>query len=221
MKISLYAIRVSKILLAAVLLTAVSAAAQPIVIDGQFDPAEWSSATVYKFPVNLPGGGTTTGFLYATNDISNLYFCVRVKEPAIYAAESVVISLDADGDRYLSAGDDELVLSISGYCSRQKTFTDTFRYSGMPPCPPGTLCSGKDTDFGGTNDGNGAVDNDGSWTTYEMWHPRASADFAHDVQWARRNEVGIATFVRLIDASNVIADTDYPGYSGFTWYVLH
>jgi hypothetical protein len=221
MKLSLNALRVSASLLGAVLLTAATASAQVIVIDGQFDPTEWSTATVYKFPVNLPGGGTTIGYLYATNDISNLYFCVRVKEPAIYAAESVVVSLDANGDRYLTDGDDELVLSINGYCSRQKTFADTFRYSGMPPCPAGMLCSGIDTDFGGTNDGNGAIDNDGTWTTYEMWHPRASADYQHDVQWARRNEVGIATSVTLIDASNTGANTGYPSFVTFVTYVLH
>jgi len=202
-----------------------TAGAQPIVIDGHFDPAEWAGATSYAFSVNLPGGGTTPGQLYIANDRHNLYMAMRVKEPATQAAESFVIEFDNPAvDGVIGPGDDGLVLSISGFCNRQKEFSDDFRYTGMPPCPPGQICSGKDVDFGGTSDGNGAVDNDGTWTTYELWHPLASADVTHDIQIRRgREELRFTVMQRLIDASNTIADTFYPGpaFGALATYVVH
>ncbi|HEY8133087.1 MAG TPA: hypothetical protein VII12_14500 [Thermoanaerobaculia bacterium] len=207
------------------LFAAISATAQPIVIDGQFTAAEWAAATNYSFSVNLPGGGTTSGQLYIANDRDNLYVCMRVQEPVTYAAESFVIEFDSPArDGVIGAGDDGLVLSISGFCNRQKTFTDDFRYTGIPPCPPATICSGRDVDFGGTSDGNGAVDNDGTWTTYELWHPLASADVTHDIQFRRRrDELQFTVMQRLIDATNTIADTFYPGpgFGALATYVIH
>jgi hypothetical protein len=206
------------------LLAVGSAFAQPIVIDGQFNPAEWSGATSYSFSVNLPGGGTTSGLLYIQNDRDNLYVAMRVKEPLISAAESFDIEFDGPvRDGLLGNGDDGLVLSITGSCPRTKEFSDDFRYTA-PPCPPASLCSARDIDSGGTSDGNGAVDNDGTYTTYELWHPLASADAAHDIQVRRRREeLQFTVMQRLIDASNTIADTFYPGpgFGALATYVVH
>ncbi|HEV8657147.1 MAG TPA: hypothetical protein VGS96_00850 [Thermoanaerobaculia bacterium] len=202
-------------------MTAVPLYAQtPIVIDGQFDKLEWISATQHSFTVNLPGGGTTNGELYVTNDAANLYFCVRIQESFISPAETAIISLDANGDGILSVGDDEIVVSTGGYCWSQKQFADTVRYNPGKSCPSG-LCSALDTALGGTSDGNGAVGSDGVWTTYEIWHPRAGADFMNDVQWPKAGEVvGIAVSAALLDANNNGVWTFYPAPFLFTTYTI-
>lgn len=217
--------KINLLSIAAVLMFVVgSVSAQtPVVIDGSFDAAEWASAMKYTFKVIMPNGSTTPGELYIQNDAANLYFCIRVKETSMSPTSSLVVSLDSNFDRVISAGDDELVLNVSNaWCSYSKTFTDTVRYTGGA-CPAGYLCSGDDTSLGGTKDGNGAADNDGSWTTYEMWHPRASADVANDVQWYKPAKVGVAVMIRLFDLSGAMADTFYPGpyYGGFTGYYVH
>ena len=96
---------------------ALTATAQPIVIDGQFTAAEWAAATNYSFSVNLPGGGTTSGQLYIANDRDNLYVCMRVKEPAISAAESFDIEMDANRSSVLDSGDDVLLLTVLKFLS--------------------------------------------------------------------------------------------------------
>ena len=193
----------------------------PIVIDGQFDPAEWAAATNYAFTVNLPAGGATSGQLYIINDKNNLYICMRVQEPATQAAESFAIDFDAPSrDNAIGPGDDGLVLSIFGFCARQKVFADDFWYSGAPPCPAGALCSGKDTDFGGTSDGNGAVDNDGAWTTFELWHPLASGDLAHDIHFKHRDELKFRVEQVGIDATNTMALMFYPAQTQLATYVI-
>lgn len=150
---------------------------------------------------------------------------MRVNEPAMYAGESFVIEFDAPArDGVIGVGDDGLVLSISGFCNRQKDFSDNFRYGGKPPCPPAAICSARDIDDGGTSDGNGAVDNEGTWTTYELWHPLSDADVTHDIQFRRRRaELRFTVMQRLLDASSTIGDTFYPGpgFGALATYVIH
>ena len=213
-----------KVCLFVLSLTAPTVSAQPIVIDGHFDPAEWASATTYGFDVTLPGGGTTPAKLFITNDRSNLYVALRVKEPAFYYSEAIDIWFDSPArDGVVGSGDDELVLSFNNGCIGNKSFFDSFLYTGGG-CPAGAICASVDSAAGGTTDGNGAVDNDGTWTTFELWHPLASADVPHDMQVRKRDDLGFVVMYRYADPSATVTDTFFPGPfrgSGLATYVTH
>jgi hypothetical protein len=190
---------------------AAMASAQPVVIDGVYDPAEWSSATVYPLTVNLPGGGTTSGALFLWNDSRNLYAGVVYKRTTLDAGTSVEFDFDSPAtDGAISYGDDAVVLIAWSGCPAGKTFYDDFR-SSRPPCNPGFPCGVFDTDDGGTSDGNGAVGNDGKYSVHELWHPLASADVAHDIQAGPGMTLPFTLTITLGNGSGAPAETYYPG----------
>lgn len=210
----------SRLSLCILVFAASTAAAQPIVIDGHFDPAEWSTASVYGFPINLPGGGTTSAKMFITNDRDNLYVAIRIQEPTISTSESFALSVDATRDGTIGAGDDAVVLNFGSQCVNTKSFHDDFYYVGGT-CPAGVICSAADASAGGTTDGNGAVDNDGSFTTFELWHPLASADAAHDMLFRRgRETLRFSVLFRYTTPGPVVTDTDFP-LGGLAGYVIH
>jgi hypothetical protein len=195
---------------AAVFLVAASVAAQPVVVDGRFDPAEWTGAAVYTFTVNLPGGGTTAGELYLTNDASNLFAAVRYQQPALDPITNVTLEFDSPAtDGVIGHQDDIVGVASSGTCSRVTTFGDAVRWQKRP-CPRGTLCGFLDTDLGGAAHGNGAVGNDGTWTAIEMWHPLASGD-ALDMNVASGDKLWFTLNIALFGSSTAVTDTFYPG----------
>lgn len=183
---------------------------QPVVIDGEFDPAEWSGATLDSFSVNVPGGGTTPGELYLKNDSANLYVALRYQRSALDIPSAMELYADSpavDGTPG-GYGDDGFGVTTGSGCPIVKLFYDEFVSFGKT-CP---ICLFKDSDFGGTTDGNGAVGNDGVWTTYEMWHPLASADSAHDIQVGPGQKL---IFNVAIDVNTVYTST--PVYA----YLIH
>lgn len=198
-------------------LFAAAAAAQPMVIDGEFDSGEWAGASIYGFTVNLLDGTTTDGKLYIKNDADNLYVCMRVAEPAMQVGASFYIEIDSPGtDGAIGDDDDVLVLTASASACEPKRFADVIRFD-EPPCPPGAVCSAEDIDAGGTRDGNGAAGNDGSWSTFEMWHPLASADTANDMQLPVKSSMGFRASMWFADGGGTVVNTFYPS-SGLETY---
>lgn len=184
--------------------------AQPVVIDGAFDPAEWAGASVYPLTVNLPGGGTTTGALHLKNDASNLYVAVIYNRPALDPDTNVILEIDSPGtDGAIGLKDDGILLRTSGGCPLTKQFYDSFRYN-LPGCGPGGICSYDDSVFGGTTNGNGAAGNDGTLSVHELWHPLNSGERV-DMSFGAGDKMRFTLMIRLFDTTGAMADTFYPG----------
>lgn len=177
-------------------------------IDGILDPKEWLNAGRVDFLINLPGGGITPASFFVMNNRKQLYVALRLRQPAMPAASTVSMELDANGDGVLSDGDDGLLLNPDAGVG----FVDLVRTSASP-CPPNSLCGFFDTTVGGTADGSGAFGNDGTYTVYEMAHPLNSGD-PNDIAMKRGQVIAFFVSFRLI-TGNVIADTNFPFYTLF------
>lgn len=175
------------------------------VIDGIFDCREWDSAQTVDFQVNVPEGGTAPARLYFMNDDKFLYVGLRILREKNWSSSFAVI-LDANYDRWLTAGDDLMVLSHSVYSGNR--VTDGVYYTGGT-CPIGAICSGSDVDFGGRNDVSGAVGEDGKYVMYELSKPLATMD-GWDATMPIGSLIAMTFDLRVFGADGKFADTEYP-----------
>ena len=172
-------------------------------IDAKMTRREWRHADSIRFDVNLPGGGTTPARLFVMNDAHNFYAALRFARTAVDPGNSFNLEFDNDHDCVRENGDDAQVMnpSIGG-------IVDDFR-TNDPPCPPGApvaACAPRDTDVGGSNDGDGAFANDGAVTVYEVSHPLDSGDTGHDIAVGPGDRLGMTVFVRMIGPGGVFPD---------------
>jgi hypothetical protein len=132
------------------------------------------------------------------NDTDNLHLAVRVQRPSLDQS-AVGFEFDNDHDGVREPGDD--AIHVNGHPIFGSAFFDSFR----GPCvndPPGSMnCASNDDQVGGTNDGQGAAANDGTYSVYELSHPLNSADDPHDVGLGAGQTVGFQVWVRLIVGS--------------------
>ncbi len=169
-------------------------------IDGVIGAAEWSAVSPHAITVNLPGGGTTSGTLYAMNDQNNLYLAVEYQKSG-FSSVNDQVSFQFDNDHAGGArviGDDAFFLNT---IQSPTTFSDTVRTTITPPCPAGGTianCEPLDTTLGGTNDGSGAVTNDGTKTMFEFSHPLNSGD-VNDFSLTDTSTVGFHVRIGLKD----------------------
>lgn len=185
-------------------------------IDGILAPGEWDHADNIIFEVGLAsnGGGTAEGILYIYNDATNLYLAVKVVSTTL-EADSVVFQFDSDNNGSLfSNGDDVLFISSPTRGGLPFLFYDGVR-TNEPPCgegnPPG-WCGFEDVKAGGTNDGQGAVTNNGIFRFYEFSHPLNSGDDTHDFSLASGDIVGYRLSIRYCESNCV--DTYVPSSPG-------
>jgi hypothetical protein len=137
-------------------------------IDGLLGPGEWDNAVQLDVPINVPaidGGGTVPGTLYVMNDETNLYFGLKV--PRSLPRSNFNVGLDNNHNGGLEPGEDVIGVSPGG-------FFDNF-VTAVVPCPPGVQCS-FDVAVGGTQDGQGSIGDNGTFTFYEVAHPFNSGD---------------------------------------------
>lgn len=170
-------------------------------IDGVLSTGEWDSAATVNFPVNIPEGGTTPGTIFVMHDNNNLYLAIRFARTVLDLGNSASFEFDNDHGGEPKVTGDDVILHNS------TSFFDIFRTTN-PPCPPGSICSLFDTTDGGTNDGDGLLANDGTFTIYEFSHPLDSADDAHDFSLSPGNTVGFMASIRILNPG--IADTIFP-----------
>jgi hypothetical protein len=180
------------------------AQAQPVV-DGIFDPAEWSGAVTYPVAISLPEGGTTPGTLYVTNDATDIYIALRYERTTIDAMTSLQFIIDWRGSGLMTPDNDRFVITANA-CSGFTLFTDSFITLASPPCYPGIPCAPEDKDYKGTEDGAGAIQRDGVWMTYEMRHPLASGDF-RDMFVRRGSPLEFFADLALINAAYIGASS--------------
>ena len=185
-------------------------------VDGTMDAAEWSSAACQSIFVWVPNAGgppvaVTPARFCVMNDVANVYFALKFLQSAPEPGNSLVIEFDLDNDGVMDDGDDVFVVNPA----QAPMFIDDFRSSTAPGCPPGSMCGFRDIDHGGTNDGQAAFVNDGTFTVYEASHPINSGD-PRDMAKCAGDTVGFFMFLRMIGAGAAypagFADTDYPGW---------
>jgi hypothetical protein len=180
------------------------------VIDGQISLDEWDENSFVEFPVNTPDGGVCDGIVYAMNDEENLYLAVIFNHTAVGNSAAFNFDNNHDGSQ-LSQGDDALIINPNPTVG----FWDLHRFTG-PPCPINSICSGRDSEFGGANDGSGVFFNSESEniTIYEFSHPLNSEDDLHDFSLGIGDTVGFRISIRMLSTPN-IADTYFPSVPVF------
>ncbi len=187
-------------------------------VDGIMSPGEWDGAGRVDLVVNTPGGGTTPATLYIMNDNLNLYLAVHFARQIIDPGNSLSFGFDNNDNGVAENGDESFGL---GYGIDGPRFIDGFR-TDIPPCTPDAGpagCGFSDIDYGGTNDGQGAFRNDGTFSVYEMSHPLSSGDVGHDFALSAGQTVGFYLQLRMIGTGGQwpqdYGDTYFPGLRNF------
>ena len=175
----------------------------PPTIDGILAPGEWNKAATADVTIVLEDGSAAPSTLFVMNDNKNLYLGLKVPRTSL-GASTVAFQFDNNNNGIAEIGDDALVLNPdAGFFDEART--------NQPPCPTGPICVLKDTDVGGTQDGQGATTNNGSYSFYEMSHPLDSGDRLHDFSLKSGSVVGFSLQVRFCSITVCpAADTFFP-----------
>jgi hypothetical protein len=176
-------------------------------VDGNFTDAEWGCALTFPFTANV-SGGSTPATLYVMNDGSNLYLAVRLARASGDKVNTLQFNFDnnnswsINGTGAAQAGDDVLSLGGSG-------FTDAFLTAKCANSSQSS-CWSPDVSAGGTNNGAGALANNGTFTTYELSHPLNTTDNASDFSLVAGQKVGL--FLTMQTGAGAAGNTQWPGF---------
>ncbi|MCA9966945.1 MAG: hypothetical protein KC423_22000 [Anaerolineales bacterium] len=168
-------------------------------IDGIVEQGEWDeAASTSFFLLATDTGEMVPATLYSMNDESNLYVALVVERGDVNFSEIATLYLDHNNNANLDDGDDALRLSRTFSASSAQfvtRFVDSY----------GAFCDGEqcelqlpDVEDGGTNDGAGAVVNDGTSVVFEWVHPLNSPDMAHDALLAVGKKIQLRGNVSLL-----------------------
>lgn len=176
-------------------------------LDGVIRDGEWDGAQVVALDVNLPGGGTAPARFYVTNTGFGLYAALGYQAERPDGSTQFDVTLDANYDRMLSAGDDACSVGHDPW-GGDTTFDDVY-YTGKP-CPDGSICGATDETFGGTNEVMGAGGFDGTTIAFEMSKPLIFRD-VNDAVLYSGTTIGLQFHIRIFSTDGVhFADTYYP-----------
>lgn len=170
-------------------------------VDGTYDSAEWACAESADFTANL-SGGDTPATVHWMNDGANLYMAVRVFQSSFEKANSLLIDFDNDGDGFVAENDDAI-----GYDADRSSFFD--RYVTRKCLNSSQSGCGADD---GSEDGDGAAANDGTWTTYEVVHPLNGGD-PKDIAVGTGDTLGF--FLTLRVGKGAQGNTQWPDFRSF------
>lgn len=178
-------------------------------VDGNFTDAEWQCARSYDFTASV-SGGDTPATVYWMNDGANLYLAVRVLRSGMDKVNTLQFNFDNNdswtqnaGAGAAEAGDEVLSLDAA------KGFSDAFLTLKCTNSSQSS-CWASDPSDGGTSEGSGAVNNDGTYTTYEISHPLNTADDPHDFSLVGGSKVGL--FLTLQTGSGAMGNSQIPGF---------
>ena len=155
-------------------------------INGVMEPGEWIGASHSSIAI----GWTFSGDVWIMNDASDLYLAVKLADSALADPDQVWIIFDNNNDG--TAGTDEEILVSSA----AEPFMDGF-WDGNR--------GGKDTDFGGSQNGEGGASNAGGFNYFELKHPLNSGT-THDFSLSGGSTVGF-----VVGYLTTVTDT-YVGY---------
>lgn len=168
-------------------------------IDGVFDAGtEWKCADMRSFEANI-SGGSTPAQVYWMNDGTNLYMAVRVFQSSLANVNDVRIDFDNDGDGVPEVGDDAI-----GYEGEDMVFID--EYLDRRCLNRSQSGCGRDDS---SVDGNGAVGNDGNWTTFELAHPLSGTP-GEDFDVGAGDMLGF--FLSLQQGNGAQGNTQWPSF---------
>jgi len=186
-------------------------------IDGVMSPGEWDNADKIDLYVNTPGGGTTPATLYVMNDAANLYLALKFQRNVVDPGNRLWFNFDNNNDGMLENGDDQIAFDpATGFIDN--FMTNNSEFPSLCPCPEVACCGISDTDtgVGGTSNGAGAFQNDGTYTVYEMSHPLNSGDTGHDFALNFGDTVGFYFVLYIINTyPGDYGETDFPGLMNF------
>jgi len=181
-----------------------------VTVDGTISAGEWDCAVAAgdtrSFIANISGGETDAEVLWQ-NDGTNLYLAVKVQQSSLAKANSLRFDFDNDnGTDGVAAGDDAIAYDADSDPS--VAFSDEHLTSrcvnrGQSGC--GSLDK-----FG--NDGMGAMNNDGTWTVYELSHPLVGT-LGEDFVRAVGDQLGF--FLTLRSGNGAQGNTQWPGFRIF------
>jgi len=148
-------------------------------IDGVIDETtEWKHARSRDFSVD-----GRSGTLYVMNDANNLYLAVKIADTsydhgAFPNTDGIYFQFDNDNDgTFPEVGDDYIYLS-------SLTFKDGYLAPSLT----------QDISDGGTTDGQGAMNGDGTNNYFEISHTLDSTDNAHDFSLLTGETVGFRVY---------------------------
>lgn len=168
-------------------------------IDGLVETGEWDgAASTSFFLLETSTGDMVPATLYTMNDASNLYVALVIERGDANFSEIATLYLDYNNSTTLDDGDDALRLSRTFSASSAQfvtRFVDSY----------GAFCNGEqceqqlpDVEDGGTNDGAGAVVNNGISVVFEWVHPLNSPDTRHDAPLAVGKKVQLRGDISLL-----------------------
>lgn len=168
-------------------------------IDGIIEPAEWDeAASTSFFLLENSTSDMIPATLYTMNNETNLYVALVIERSGVNFSEIATFYLDYNDNGILDDGDDALRLSRT-FLASSGQFTTRFVDSYGAFCD-GTECKLQlpDVENGGTNEGAGAIVNNGTSVVLEWVRPLASPDTAHDARLRVNETVQLRGMVSLL-----------------------
>jgi hypothetical protein len=151
-------------------------------IDGMKAPGEWDGAAKYEFEAMLPaefGGGTTPTALYVMNDSANLYVGVEFQIGSLDEGY-VDLYLDKDDDGQWETGDINLMFYARGGLNSYYRVEEPESWT-----------------YDREIDGSGSVENNGTYTFYELSHALEATVGGWPIALAPGDQIGLAMMVHV------------------------
>lgn len=189
-------------------------------VDGTFGATEWQCAAQFPFTANV-SGGSTPATLYVMNDATTLYLAVRVERSSTDKVNSLQFNFDNNGScpnmASCTTGVAEVYDDVLSFDGGAKVFTDAFltlkcTNSSQSSCWQSDLTATPP----GNKDGQAAVGNNGTYTTYEVSHP-LSGD-AYD--FARGAGQPLGLFLTLQQGNGAQGNTQWPQFRQYLEIVV-
>lgn len=184
-------------------------------LDGVLDPAEWACAYREALQVNLGGSPVQAEILWM-NDADSVYFGVWVD--GADQVNSLRIDFDNESNGVVDTGEDALNFDPSlapGDRYSDEYLTERCTNRSQAGC-------GEVDPF--APDGNGAFENAGSVTIYELSKALDSGDAVHDFVpadfTANTAQPGVSGFVTFRLGNGAKGNTQWPGFRDFYFFPL-
>ena len=172
------------------------------VADGQKSPGEWDKGDCTQFMLKVPGGGTVNADICMMNDGQSLHSIVSYPRTTVDAMLRFNLDFFTPGTSGPGSAKTLDQYMIQGGSAGTFPYFDGFPHaSGMQP----------DAQFGGTNDGAGAIGTAGGMHIHELTHPLDTADDAHDYSLKAGDTIWFCAEITVGAES-----TDFPGACGAT-----
>lgn len=171
-------------------------------LDGAMAPGEWACAVPVSFTASI-SGGSTDAEVYWMNDDVNLYLAVRVRQASLDKVNNLRFDFDNEGVGVPVTGDDAIEYDADQHSFFDQYLTQKCANNGQSGCGATDAVS---------QDGAGAVGNDGTWTVYELSHPLVGTP---GEDFIRSTDQTLGFFLTLRIGKGAHGNTQWPGFRVF------